>query len=214
MDQFEETADMSDRHPRCGTRANLLRGSILALALGLSCMGQANAQSMGLPPAVGGGAGNPQGVQMPSVLSPQPQSAPPEDNAPAAQSSAPLAASSSSCQDDIGKLAQKRMASIEQLNKIAKANKGKLDPIAACPKFNSLISVEREFEAYMVKNKDWCNIPDDVIENVKQGAAKDAAVGKQACAIAAQVRKAQKQQAAGGGGLGQPPAPRLPAGPL
>jgi hypothetical protein len=118
------------------------------------------------------------------------------------------------CQGDIGKLSQRRLAQIEQLNALAKASKGKLDPVAACPKFRSLVAVEREFEAYMVKNKEWCGIPEDVIANIKAGTARDAGVGKQACDLAVQVERAKKQQQAGGGIGGPPPAQKLPSGPL
>jgi len=65
----------------------------------------------------------------------------------------------------------------------------------------------------MVKNKDWCQIPDNVIEQFKAARAKSATFASQACAAVAkykqmeeQARNAQAQAAA--------QAPRLPAGPL
>lgn len=120
-----------------------------------------------------------------------------------------------SCNDDLAKLGQKRGAQIEALNGIAKANKGKLDPVAACPRFRELASIENEMVAYLVKNKDWCNIPDEFLNNFKTGSAKSNAMATQACAIAAKVKKMQKEQALGGGGGGNlGPAPKLPAGPL
>jgi len=122
-----------------------------------------------------------------------------------------------SCNDDLAKLGQKRGAQIEALNGIAKANKGKLDPIAACPRFRELASIEEQMLAYLTKNKDWCNIPDEFLNNFKTGSAKSAGMATQACAIAAKIKKMQKEQALGGGGGGGGnlgPAPKLPAGPL
>lgn len=123
-------------------------------------------------------------------------------------------AAAQSCENDIGALQQKRQTQIVEINK--STQDGKLDPIAACPRLRNLASIENEMLGYMQKNQNWCNIPDDVIGNVKEGQAKTASVAKQACTIAAQIRKQQQQQATGGGmpGFGAPPAPRLPAGPL
>jgi hypothetical protein len=71
--------------------------------------------------------------------------------------------------------------------------------------------------AYMTKNKDWCQIPDDAIANLKASHAKSAEFGGKACTVAAQVEKmkkqaaqAQQQQQAGGAPQEQP----LPSGPL
>ena len=106
------------------------------------------------------------------------------------------------------------------LNASAKRNKGKLDPITACPRLRSLAAVQGEMLGYMVKNQDWCHIPDDAIAGAKAARAKSAGYAGQACAAVAQIAKIkrlQAQQAAGGGqpGNGGPPAPpRLPAGPL
>jgi hypothetical protein len=72
-----------------------------------------------------------------------------------------------------------------------------------------LAGMESELIAYMTKNKDWCAIPDNAIENASTGHAKTAQTAAQACNIAAQMKKAQEQQANGGAG----PA-KLPAGPL
>ena len=75
--------------------------------------------------------------------------------------------------------------------------------------------------AYMVKNKDWCQIPDDAIAQLRASHAKSATFGGKACTVAAQIRKMKSQAAqaaqAGGapGGIGgPPPAQPLPTGPL
>lgn len=120
-----------------------------------------------------------------------------------------------SCETDIGKLQEKRMSVMNEIGVLQKKGEGKLDPISACPKLRSLASVEKDMFTYMQKNQAWCNIPDDVLNNVKEGSGKTAQVATQACNLAAQARKQQQQQAAGAGGPGfAAPAPKLPAGPL
>ena len=115
------------------------------------------------------------------------------------------------CNEDIAALTKKRQGVIDQLNAIAKGNKGQLDPVAACPKLKSLVGVERQLADYFTKNKDWCNVPDSAIENISASAQKSSSVASQACKIAAQMKKAQEQQATG---AGLPPAQKLPSGPL
>jgi hypothetical protein len=113
-----------------------------------------------------------------------------------------------SCNEDIGAIQQKRNVQLETLNKMTKANGGKLDPIAACPRLRSLAALEREMLAYMEKNQSWCSIPEQIIEQVKTGASRTSQIAGQACKIAAQARQMQQQQSVG------PAAPALPRGPL
>ncbi len=115
------------------------------------------------------------------------------------------------CNADVGVLMKKRADTMEQLNGIAKANKGKLDPVAGCAKLKSLVAVDKEILAYFTKNKEWCAIPEEASQNLSADVQKTTAVAAQACSIAEQMKKAKEQQAAGGG-LG--PAPKLPTGPL
>jgi hypothetical protein len=122
-------------------------------------------------------------------------------------------AAAQSCNDDIGALQKKRNVHIEALNKMSKASKGKLDPIASCPRLRNLAAIEKEMLAYMEKNKNWCSIPDAIIEQVKGGAEKTTQVAGQACKIAAQARQMQ-QQAQQQMQAGAPPPPALPRGPL
>jgi hypothetical protein len=121
-----------------------------------------------------------------------------------------------SCENDMGEFQQKRNAQMENIGKLQKKNEGKLDPVAACPMLRSLASLEQSMLAYMEKNQNWCNIPDQALSNVKEGSGKTAAIAKQACGLAAQMKKQQQQ--ATGPGAGAPgfnvPAPKLPAGPL
>jgi cytochrome c556 len=116
-----------------------------------------------------------------------------------------------SCGDDIQKLSQRRDAEMAKINKIVQAGKGKkLDPAQFCSQSAGLNAAENAFIAYMVKNKDWCSIPDEIVANLKDIHAKNASFSAKACAVAAQVRKMKEQQASGSGPHVQP----LPAGPL
>jgi hypothetical protein len=117
-----------------------------------------------------------------------------------------------SCQEDFQKLTVKRMAGIEALNAIGKAGKGKMDPEAACPAARRLVAIETEMMNYLAKNKEWCNIPDNVADGFKEARNKTQAFAAQACAAAAKMKEMRDQAAAGGGGMMAPP--KLPAGPL
>ena len=121
------------------------------------------------------------------------------------------------CQEDMGKLMQKRQGLIDGLNRMKTAGKNQLDPIAACPKLRVLAGVENEVVSYLEKNKDWCNVPDNFVDNAKAGRAKSQSFAAKACQVAAQVqkmKKQQQQQQAQGGAMGGPQVQRLPSGPL
>jgi hypothetical protein len=130
----------------------------------------------------------------------------------AAASSALCAASfaQQSCGDDLKHLSEKRQAELERVNGMVKAAKGKpMDPSKFCSQSSGLNVAESALIAYMDKNKDWCGIPDNVIDALKANHVKSVAFSAKACAVAAQYKK---QQAAGASGA--PQAQRLPTGPL
>jgi hypothetical protein len=122
------------------------------------------------------------------------------------------------CAGDLQKLAGRREAALKGINEMVAASKGKkLDPAAFCVRSRPLNAAEEAMLAYMVKNKDWCQIPDDAVANLKASHARSVEFGGKACAVAAQIEKmkkqaaqAQQQQQAGGAPAVQP----LPAGPL
>ena len=113
-----------------------------------------------------------------------------------------------SCNDDIGAFQQKRKTHMEALNKMTKAEGGKLDPVASCPRLRNLAAVEREMLGYMQKNQSWCSIPEQIIEQVKSGADRTSQIAGQACKIAAQASRMQQQQSQAA------PTVALPRGPL
>jgi hypothetical protein len=120
------------------------------------------------------------------------------------------AALATDCNQDIGALSKKRQSIIDQLNQLAGGGKKQLDPVASCPKLRALVAAERELVAYLTKNKDWCAVPDEAFQNLSAGAAKTVKIANQACTVAAQMKKAQEQQAAGALNAQQ----KLPSGPL
>jgi len=117
-----------------------------------------------------------------------------------------------SCGDDLQKLAQKREAALQGINGLVAAAHGKqLDPTVFCTRSAPLNQAETAMIAYMEKNKDWCQIPDAPIEQLKAAHAKSVAFSTKACSVAAQMKKMKEQAAQGGG---EPQAQPLPAGPL
>ncbi|MGQ0445116.1 MAG: hypothetical protein ACT4O2_08335 [Beijerinckiaceae bacterium] len=115
------------------------------------------------------------------------------------------------CNEDIAALTKKRLGIIEQLNKLSQGGKTQLDPVASCPKLRALAAVESELLAYLTQTKDWCAVPDEAFQNISASTGKTGKIANQACAVAAQMKKAQEQQAKGALNV---PQQKLPAGPL
>ncbi|MCX8254451.1 hypothetical protein RHAL1_00009 [Beijerinckiaceae bacterium RH AL1] len=122
------------------------------------------------------------------------------------------AAKAGDCNADIGNLSQKRQVFIDKLNVLAKSSKGKLDPVASCPVLRSLVTSEGALIKYLDANKNWCNVPDETVANLKAADAKSQTFAAQACKIAAMAAE-QKKQATANPTLGAD-AQKLPQGPL
>jgi hypothetical protein len=122
------------------------------------------------------------------------------------------------CASDLQKFAARREAALKGINAMVVAAHGKkLDPDAFCARSRPLSAAEDAMLAYMIKNRDWCQIPDDAIAQLKASHAKTVAFGGKACNVAAQIRKMKQRaaQAAQQGAAGGAPAEQpLPAGPL
>ena len=126
----------------------------------------------------------------------------------------PTGAWAQDCVADVARLSKARDAQLESLNGIIKASKGhQVDPAVFCSKSTGVISAENALIAYMVKNKDWCLIPDDALKQRKASHAESVSFAARACTVAAQRKKMERQQAQGGG-AGAPPQAQLPTGPL
>jgi hypothetical protein len=135
-------------------------------------------------------------------------------------------AQASSCQTDFQKVMGPRQAIIARINGFAKRR-----PTAdqACSSLGQLVSADRRVLNWMNENKDWCQISDEMISQLRTSSGQAARSRGQACgaaaqqrtmiarARAAQARAAQQQQAGGGGGDRPPPVGsgvRLPQGAL
>ncbi len=112
--------------------------------------------------------------------------------------SAPASAQSSACQEG-QKILQERQGLIQQINKLTEGGKKKkLDPRAACSVFTKLVTNGNAGEKWMTDNKDWCQIPDQVVEGFAKDHKASQNIKGQACQAAAkmaEMEKRAKQQA-------------------
>jgi len=121
-------------------------------------------------------------------------------------------AAAQDCGSDLQRLAKAREDQLVVINNIVRAAKGKqLDPALFCAKSQPLNAAENALIAYMEKNKDWCQVPDDAIAQLRANHAKSLAFSAKACSVAAKIEKMKKEAAQGGGG---PSIQPLPTGPL
>jgi hypothetical protein len=100
-------------------------------------------------------------------------------------------ASAQVCQEG-AKLIQERQTIVQQLNKAGGKNK-KLDPRVACGAFGKLVANGEQSLKWLETNKDWCQIPDQVAENLNQEHTKVKEIRGQACQAAAKFEQMQKQ---------------------
>jgi hypothetical protein len=137
-----------------------------------------------------------------------------------AASSGGAMAQASTCQTDFQKYMGPRMALIQRINGFQKR---KPTPQAACSTLSQLVSADSRLSKWMTENKEWCQIPDNVVEQLQTGAGQATRARGQACGAAknqasqiARARAAQQRAAQGGGG-GAPAVGsgvRLPQGAL
>jgi hypothetical protein len=119
----------------------------------------------------------------------------------------PALAQASTCQE-IGK----------KLQALGKAKKG-MDPKSACSLFGDLVTNGTTAVKWLEANKDWCQIPDPVVENIKQDHARAVDLRGKACKAAAQQAAMEKKAKEGGssgllGGDGLTGSYRMPQGAL
>jgi hypothetical protein len=115
-----------------------------------------------------------------------------------------------SCGEDLQKLVKKSGAEMAVVNAMiadAKRAGKQIDPVAYCARSAGYNAAESALVAYMEKNKEWCEIPDQALAQRKENLAKSVAFSAKACKVAAEVKKRQREGAA-------PEAQALPAGPL
>jgi hypothetical protein len=116
-----------------------------------------------------------------------------------------------SCNEDMQKLGERRNTEMDIINGLIKEAKGKpLDPTVFCAKSAGLNAAETAMIAYLEKNKDWCQFPDQMVDQLKATHVKNVSFSAKACEFAAKIKKMKEQQADGTAPQAQP----LPTGPL
>lgn len=128
-------------------------------------------------------------------------------------------AQQSSCATDFQKFMAPRQALIERVNSFQKKRP---TPQQACGTLNQLVSADSRMSKWVDENKDWCQIPEQIVEQLKTGAEQAQRARGQACGVAKQqaamIARARAQQRAAQQGGGGAPAVgsgvRLPSGAL
>jgi hypothetical protein len=156
-----------------------LSGALLALCIVPLCAGGANAQAPSPWPtspqqAPAAAAPPPAAPQQGGFSSPQqggfsaPQQQPQQQMPPCVQEFFKL-------RDD----AEKKAAAIKA------ANERKAQPKEACQLFTALANSQSKMLKFVNENGQWCGIPANVTEQIKQGAAKVAEIRTKVCQVAA-----------------------------
>lgn len=120
--------------------------------------------------------------------------------------SAPAFAQSNACQEG-QKILQERQNLVQQINKLTEGGKKKqIDPRSACTVFSKLVTNGSAGQKWMTDNKDWCQIPDQVVEGFTKDHQRSQEIKGQACGAAAKMaemekRAKQKAQQAQQGGM-------------
>ncbi len=123
-------------------------------------------------------------------------------------------AQSASCQTDFQKVMEPRQKLIDRINGFRNKR-----PTAtqACSTLGSLVAADRKLIDWMTENKDWCQIPDQLIEQVQQASGQASRSRANACQAAKnqanqQARARSQQQGASAPAVGS--GVRLPQGAL
>ena len=133
----------------------------------------------------------------------------------------PVAAQASQC-TDIQKILLERKSVVERIQGLGKK---KIDPATACNLFTKLVANGQSAVKFVDANKDWCQIPDNFAEGIKQDHERSTKIKAQACTVAAKqaqmMRQARQAQQQGGpqqgglfGGPGLTGQYRIPSGAL
>lgn len=98
------------------------------------------------------------------------------------------------CMTDFGAIRDEMQAKGKLLEA---AGKRKAPPQELCPLFRAYTAAEAKLSKYLVDNKEWCQIPDQAIQQSQAANKKSADLRDKVCAAAA--------QGAAGPGPGKPP---------
>lgn len=103
-------------------------------------------------------------------------------------------------------LLKERQTLMQRINGMGRRN---VDPAVACRMFGQLASNGQRTLAFATENKDWCQVPDEFINNLKSAQGQVSGVRGQACRAASQraqlerrARQAQQAQQQNQGSFG------------
>ena len=128
-------------------------------------------------------------------------------------------AQASGCTDIQPMLLQRKSIG-ERISSATAGGKKQIDPRRACTDFGALVSNGDKLIKWSETNKQWCQIPDQFLQSVKDDHSRAVKIRGQACGAAAKQAQMEKQarEGGGGGGLlgggGLTGATRLPQGAL
>ena len=127
---------------------------------------------------------------------------------------APAQAQSSTCQQ-LGAHMTERKSLVEAIQKLGGKDK-KMDPKAACAAFGKLVANGNTTLKWAETNKDWCQVPDQFIEGMKNDHEKVVKIRGQACTAASKQKAPGSPDASGGllGGGGLEGTYKIPQGAL
>ncbi len=116
-----------------------------------------------------------------------------------ALSALPVQALTAACQADLDQHAQVRLKIIERINGFSKRR-----PTAqlACTTFGQLVESERKMLDWMEANREWCQLPETLIEDFKNATSQSGKARAQTC-------EAAKREASG---QGSAPRQNVPGG--
>jgi len=107
--------------------------------------------------------------------------------------SAPAFAQSSACVDG-QKILLERQNLVKQVSALTGGGKKKqIDPRAACTVFGKLVTNGDAGLKWMTTNKDWCQVPDQVLENFQKDHQRAQSFKTQACGAAAKMAEMEKR---------------------
>jgi hypothetical protein len=129
----------------------------------------------------------------------------------------PAMAQQAGCAADFQKFMAPRQALIERINGFQKRRPSAQQ---ACSTLGQLVSADSRLGKWVDENKDWCQIPEEMVEQLKTGAGQAQRARGQACGAAKQQAsavaraRAQQRAAQGGGAPAVGSGVRLPSGAL
>jgi hypothetical protein len=111
---------------------------------------------------------------------------------------APAQAQGSGCQE-LGTHLTERKSLVEAIQKLGGGKDKKMDPKAACAAFGKLVANGNTTLKWADANKDWCQVPDQFIQGIKNDHDKVSKIRGQACTVAAKQAEMEKKAASGQG---------------